>query len=66
MTITFILLTKLSSTLKAIRLSLFPLLYFFVFLYYTDVGSTMFILASYYFAQQKRFTLSALVNNNDI
>lgn len=35
--------------LTAVVLASFPLLYFFVFLYYTDVGSTFFILLAYFF-----------------
>lgn len=34
--------------LQSISIATFPVFYFFSFLYYTDSGSTMFILASYY------------------
>lgn len=39
---------NLSAYLNAMVLSTFPLLYFFSFIYYTDVGSTFFILLCYY------------------
>uniref|UniRef100_A0A7M5XGN3 Dol-P-Glc:Glc(2)Man(9)GlcNAc(2)-PP-Dol alpha-1,2-glucosyltransferase n=2 Tax=Clytia hemisphaerica TaxID=252671 RepID=A0A7M5XGN3_9CNID len=37
----------------------FPLLYFFTFLYYTDVGSTLFVLMAYYWSMKNRHWLSA-------
>jgi len=39
----------------------FPVLYFFTFLYYTDAGSTFFILYSYLLSLQRRHCLSAAV-----
>jgi len=39
----------------------FPVLYFFTFLYYTDAGSTLFILYSYLLCLQQRHCLSAAV-----
>ena len=38
----------------------FPLLYFFTFLYYTDVGSTLFVLIAYYASMKSRHMLAAL------
>lgn len=40
-------------------LTTFPLLFFFTFLYYTDVGSTFFVLFSYYFTLTNAHVLSA-------
>ena len=37
----------------------FPLLYFFSFLYYTDVGSTLFVLITYYMSITSRHWLAA-------
>ncbi|EFC45755.1 alpha-2-glucosyltransferase [Naegleria gruberi] len=45
---------------KAFRLTLFPLTYFFAFLYYTDVGSCLFVLLSVYFARKNQIALSGL------
>ena len=41
-------------------LSSFPLLYFFVFLYYTDVGSTFFILMAYLFCLRGNHLMAAI------
>lgn len=49
------------NVLSAFSISLFPLNYFFQFLYYTDSGSTFFILASYYLLLQKNYQVSAYV-----
>lgn len=42
-------------------MSLFPLNYFFQFLYYTDSGSTLFVLAAYYLMLKKLYQPSAYV-----
>jgi len=47
--------------LSALALAMFPVLYFFTFLYYTDAGSTFFILCSYLFSLQQRHCMSAAV-----
>jgi len=39
----------------------FPVLYFFTFLYYTDAGSTFFVLYSYLLSLQRRHCMSAAV-----
>ncbi|XP_069085843.1 dol-P-Glc:Glc(2)Man(9)GlcNAc(2)-PP-Dol alpha-1,2-glucosyltransferase isoform X2 [Pleurodeles waltl] len=39
--------TSFKRILSAFTLSMFPVLYFFTFLYYTDTGSTFFVLFSY-------------------
>ena len=44
----------------ALVMSLFPLNYFFQFLFYTDVGSTLFILLAYYQQLKSNHKLSAL------
>lgn len=41
--------SDLHATLTAVNLSLFPVQYFFTFLYYTDPGSTFFVLLMYLF-----------------
>ena len=45
--------------MSSFAISLFPLNYFFQFLYYTDSGSTLFVLLSYYFQLKKSYQLSA-------
>ncbi|XP_078535987.1 dol-P-Glc:Glc(2)Man(9)GlcNAc(2)-PP-Dol alpha-1,2-glucosyltransferase [Lissotriton helveticus] len=40
--------TSFKKILSAFTLSMFPVLYFFTFLYYTDAGSTFFVLFSYF------------------
>lgn len=44
----------------AMVLAFFPLNFFFYFMYYTDVGSTFWLLAGWHFALQKRSTLSGV------
>ncbi|CAF0833560.1 unnamed protein product [Brachionus calyciflorus] len=51
---------NLFSLISAFSLSLFPLNYFFQFLYYTDTGSTFFILLCYYFQLKSKYDLSAV------
>jgi alpha-1,2-glucosyltransferase len=46
--------------LAAFALSLFPLNFFFQYLYYTDIGSTCFILIAYYQQLKGSYKLSAL------
>jgi alpha-1,2-glucosyltransferase len=41
-------------------LYLFPLHYFFIFLYYTDCGSVLFIIIAYYYAKQRSLFISSL------
>lgn len=45
---------------SAISISLFPLNYFFQFLYYTDTGSTFFVLLAYYLHLKENYKLSGL------
>lgn len=52
---------KLLTVLSAFSISLFPLNYFFQFLYYTDSGSTLFVLVSYYLMLKKFYQGSAYV-----
>lgn len=49
------------TVLSAFSISLFPLNYFFQFLYYTDSGSTLFVLVSYYLQLKKYYQSSAYV-----
>lgn len=49
-----------STFLVAVTLGSFPVLYFFTFLYYTDVGSTFFILLMYFFHLKQWSILAAL------
>ncbi|CAG8704114.1 534_t:CDS:2, partial [Funneliformis caledonium] len=46
---------------NALTLSLFPVGWFFNFLYYTDSGSTFFVLWSYLLSIEKKYWMSALV-----
>ena len=48
------------NVVSAFSLSLFPLNYFFQFLYYTDSGSTFFVLASYYLQLKSKYEFSAI------
>ncbi|XP_031560574.1 dol-P-Glc:Glc(2)Man(9)GlcNAc(2)-PP-Dol alpha-1,2-glucosyltransferase-like [Actinia tenebrosa] len=47
-------------TFTAINISILPVLYFFTFLYYTDVGSTFFVLLMYLLSLYERHTLASL------
>ncbi|KAL1916586.1 uncharacterized protein VTP21DRAFT_5777 [Calcarisporiella thermophila] len=44
----------------AFGLALFPVLWFFNFLYYTDVGSALFVIGAYFWSLERRYWLSAL------
>jgi len=48
------------NVLSACSISLFPLNYFFQYLYYTDTGSTFFILLAYYHQLKENYKISAL------
>ncbi|KAF2069770.1 hypothetical protein CYY_008909 [Polysphondylium violaceum] len=45
---------------KTYSLVLFPIFYFFHFLYYTDVLSTLSVLISYYYSLNRKYTVSSL------
>lgn len=47
-------------TASVFSICLFPLNYFFQYLYYTDTGSTLFVLFAYYQFEKQRYVLSAL------
>lgn len=46
--------------LSALNLAMFPVLYFFTFLYYTDCGSTFFVLLMYYLHLRHSFLRAAV------
>ncbi len=46
--------------MNSITITLFPLNYFFQFLYYTDVGSTFFTLLAYYYNLKSRHYLTLI------
>ncbi|XP_033744747.1 putative Dol-P-Glc:Glc(2)Man(9)GlcNAc(2)-PP-Dol alpha-1,2-glucosyltransferase [Pecten maximus] len=46
---------------KATTLTIFPVMYFFTFLYYTDPGSIFFVLMMYYFHIQRYKLLAAMM-----
>jgi len=46
---------------RALLMHLFPLLYFYNFMYYTDVASTFFVMLCYLFALKNKLTVSAVV-----
>lgn len=46
--------------LSALNLAIFPVLYFFTFLYYTDSGSTFFVLLMYYLHLRHSFFKAAI------
>jgi len=52
---------QMHTVLMALALATFPVLYFFTFLYYTDSGSTFFILCSYLLSLQQHHCMSAAV-----
>jgi alpha-1,2-glucosyltransferase len=45
---------------KALLMAIFPPLFFFSFLFYTDVGSTFFVLLMYYLSLRSRHSWAAL------
>lgn len=49
--------------LTAVNMCIFPVLYFFNFLYYTDVMSTFLVLFAYLLCLQKRHVLSAITGS---
>lgn len=52
------------ATISAVVLALYPLHWFFTFLYYTDVAALTTVLAMYLASLKKRYWLSALVNDS--
>ena len=56
-------LTDRKATLMALVMTLYPLHWFFTFLYYTDVASLTAFLAMYLACLRKRYILSALVSH---
>lgn len=48
--------------LYALTLAWFPVGHFYSFMYYTDSGSTFFVLLSYLLLKKKRYHLSGIVN----
>jgi alpha-1,2-glucosyltransferase len=53
---------KTKATAYAICVALYPVHWFFTFLYYTDVASLAAVLAMYLFCLKKRFLVSAMVS----
>jgi alpha-1,2-glucosyltransferase len=51
------------ATFMALVMSLYPLHWFFTFLYYTDVASLTAVLAMYLTCLKRRYVLSALVSD---
>lgn len=49
--------------LTAMNVCIFPVLYFFNFLYYTDVISTFLVLFAYLLCLHERYVLSAVTGN---
>ncbi len=47
--------------LLSVNLTLFPVLFFFSFLYYTDVGATLFVLGACLLARRGSHVMAALV-----
>lgn len=52
------------ATLCAVVLALYPVHWFFTFLYYTDIASLTAVLAMYLACLKKNYHLSALVNDS--
>jgi hypothetical protein len=49
---------------EVLAISSFPLVTFFSLLYYTDVGSSAFVILGYWAAQEKRYVWSAIVSSS--
>ncbi|OZJ01993.1 hypothetical protein BZG36_04691 [Bifiguratus adelaidae] len=49
-------------TLASLGITLFPVSFFYHFLYYTDTGSTLFVLTGYWLALKRRYLSSAVVS----
>lgn len=47
-------------SLQAFNICIFPVMYFYSFLYYTDVGSVSFVLLTYYFSRREQHILGAV------
>lgn len=57
----------LYATWTAVNVSLFPILFFFSALYYTDIGATFWVLVCYLlYLERRRFTSSFLLPRNPI
>lgn len=54
-------LDKRKATLYAVVLALYPLHWFFTFLYYTDMASLTVVLAAYVLSLKKKYMFSALI-----
>jgi len=54
--------SSLSAINAGIIIALFPVLYFFNFLYYTDPGSLFFVLLTYYFNIKQRNNISGMLS----
>eukprot|EP01133_Synstelium_polycarpum_P010224 gene10224-11911_t len=52
---------KVATALRSLSFVLHPIYFFFHFLYYTDVPSTLSVLLTYSYAQQGDYTISALI-----
>lgn len=52
---------KTAINLYALALACFPVSMFYTFVYYTDSGSTFFVLLSYLLSKQRKYMLSGLV-----
>lgn len=57
-------LTDRKVTLRTVVLALYPLHWFFTFLYYTDVASLTAVLASYLMSLKKKYFFSSLVRGS--
>ncbi|CAG8536287.1 5560_t:CDS:2 [Paraglomus occultum] len=53
---------SLRTIMESIVISSFPVLWFYSFLYYTDTGSTFFVLAGYYLERVGKYGPSAMTN----
>lgn len=54
------------AALKALEICTLPVFCFFIPLFYTDVGSIFFIMASFAMANERRIPLSVLVSHDEI
>jgi len=57
---------SLHCAVTSMNICIFPVLYFFTFLYYTDAGSTFFVLLMYYLSLQEHHTLASLAGVTSI
>lgn len=62
----YLVLSTVVCILHALTLALFPVQFFFYFLYYTDAGATFLVLLGYLLASRNRHKMAAMVWYTDM